>query len=152
MAHEDLSESFKSSTETLSNQVRYVNYGLIAVVWILSGNAFSGLTTDGNGIILALIISSLFLDLCQYIWNTVTIFCYHQFSQKDKKGSKRIRGQKPSTLVFNEYEVPAKEEASTEESSLEEDPKYITYGGAAFFLAKILCCLAACVMLVARLF
>lgn len=53
MAQEDLPASFYSSTELLRNQVRYVNYGLISVVWVFFGNAVSGLKTDNNGFFFA---------------------------------------------------------------------------------------------------
>ena len=141
MAHEDLSESFKSSTETLSNQVRYVNYSLIAVVWLLGGNAVSGLMTNGNGLILLFILLSLFLDLCQYIWNTVAIFCYQMCSKKRVHRSMRTSGP-----VFYELDP-----SSRPEEAPAKDPMYITIGGAVFFFAKLAACLTACVMLAIRL-
>ncbi len=137
MEQEELNDSFKYSTETLSNQVRYVNYSLIAVVWILSGSAISGLTNNGNGLILGLIILSLFLDLCQYIWNTVTILCHQRFVKKNN--SKSVES---SASVFYEL-MPS--------SYLTGVPKYITYGSAVFFFAKLASCLTACVMLGVRL-
>ena len=141
MAHEDLSESFKSCTETLSNQVRYVNYSLIAVVWLLGGNAVSGLMTNGNGLILLFILLSLFLDLCQYIWNTVTIFCYDMCSKK-----RSHRGKRSSVPVFYELDPSAKSEEAPAKA-----PMYITIGGAVFFFAKLAACLTSCVMLAIRL-
>ena len=65
MSQGDLDESFKSSTLPLNSQNRYVNYSLIAVVWLLGGNAVSSLMTNGNGLILLFILLLLFLDLCQ---------------------------------------------------------------------------------------
>ena len=43
MKIQDLFTDFYSATSTLSTQVRYVNYSLIAVCWILSGQAVSGI-------------------------------------------------------------------------------------------------------------
>ncbi len=137
MAQEDLNDSFKYSTETLSSQVRYVNYSLIAVVWILSGSAISGLTNNGNGLILCFIILSLFLDLCQYIWNTVTILCYQKFARKND-----LPSQKSSAPVFYKLKSSALPTGA---------PKFITYGSAVFFFTKLASCLTACVLLGWRL-
>lgn len=135
MAHEDLSESFKSSTETLSNQVRYVNYSLIAVVWLLGGNAVSGLMTNGNGLILLFILLSLFLDLCQYIWTSVTTWHY---MKKDRL----------SVPVAAAIARDLKKPASPAPMIV---PAYIPNGTWAFFIAKVIACLSACVLLAVRL-
>ena len=132
MAHEDLSESFHSSTETLSNQVRYVNYSLIAVVWLLGGNAVSGLMTNGNGLILLLILLSLFLDLCQYIWTSVAIWDYNRRHKIPGRIAARIAPQqKPATSSHGSG--------------------YIATGTWVFYVAKIIACLAACVLLAIKL-
>ncbi len=137
MEQEELNDSFKYSTETLSNQVRYVNYCLIAVVWILSGSAISGLTNNGNGLILGLIILSLFLDLCQYIGNTVTILCHQESVKKNNSQS-----SKSSAPVFYKLKSSAFPTGT---------PKYITFGSAVLFFTKLASCLTACVMLGWRL-
>jgi hypothetical protein len=124
MAHEDLSESFKSSTETLSNQVRYVNYSLIAVVWLLGGNAVSGLMTNGNGLILLFILLSLFLDLCQYIWTSVAIWHHNR------------RHNLPVGIAAK-IAVPKHD--------------YIAIVTWTFYVAKVIACLTACVMLASQL-
>ncbi len=124
MAHEDLSESFKSSTETLSNQVRYVNYSLIAVVWLLGGNAVSGLMTNGNGLILLFILLSLFLDLCQYIWTSVSIWHHNR------------RHNLPVGIAAK-IAVPKHD--------------YIAIVTWTFYVAKVIACLTACVMLAIKL-
>lgn len=124
MAQEDLSASFHSSTETLSNQVRYVNYSLIAVVWLLGGNAVSGLMTNGNGLILLFILLSLFLDLCQYIWTSVAIW-HHNRRHNSPVG------------IAAKIAVPKHD--------------YIAIVTWAFYVAKIIACLTACVLVAVRL-
>ncbi len=121
----ELFKSFDSATDTLSNQVRHVNYSLIAVVWILSGSAASGLTMDGNGIILLFILLSLFLDICQYAWTSITIWFYARGLEKEEEKT----GNEGDYLY----------------------PIYISRGNWIIFITKILCCLTACVMLGARL-
>ena len=137
MAQEDLSASFHSSTETLSNQVRYVNYSLIAVVWLLGGNAVSGLMTNGNGLILLFILLSLFLDLCQYIWSSVTIWYF-------------MRKNKFSAPVAASLSAESNTAASTSSIPML-IPAYIPKGTWVFYIAKLAACLIACVMLVVRL-
>ena len=122
----ELFESFNDSTSTLSNQVRHVNYSLIAVVWILSGGAVSGLKMDGNGTILLLILLSLFLDICQYAWTSVTVW-FH---------ARRIEKEEQKTGVESDDHLY---------------PMYISWGNWAFFIAKIASCLLACVLLAVRL-
>ena len=137
MSQEDLSSSFHSSTETLSNQVRYVNYGLIAVVWVLCGNAVSGLKTDNNGLILFFIVLSLFLDMCQYIWSSVTIWHF-------------MRKNKFSAPVAASLSVESNTAASTSSTPML-IPAYSPSGTWVFFIAKLAACLVACVMLAVRL-
>ena len=124
MAQEDLSASFHSSTETLSSQVRYVNYGLIAVVWVLCGNAVSGLKTDNNGLILFFIVLSLSLDMCQYIWTSFAIW-FHNRLHNLPAG------------VAADIAVPKHD--------------YIAIVTWAFYVAKIIACLTACVLVAVRL-
>ena len=137
MSHEDLSSSFHSSTETLSNQVRYVNYGLIAVVWVLCGNAVSGLKTDNNGLILFFIVLSLFLDMCQYIWSSVTMWCF-------------MRKNKFSAPVAASLSAESNTAASPSPAPVH-IPAYIPNGAWVFYIAKLLACLTACAMLAIRL-
>ena len=122
----ELFESFNDSTSTLSNQVRHVNYSLIAVVWILSGGAVSGLKMDGNGTILLLILLSLFLDICQYAWTSVTVW-FH---------ARRIEKEEQKTGI---------------QSGGHLYPIYISRVNWGFFIAKIASCFIACVLLAIKL-
>lgn len=117
---------FNVATDTLSNQVRYVNYGLIAVLWILSGNAISGLKMEGNDVILFFVVLSLFLDICQYIWKSVSIWIYVRGLEKveDETGKKK-----------DDYKFPP----------------YISSWTWVFFITKVVSCLVACYLLAKRL-
>ena len=118
----ELFESFNDSTSTLSSQVRHVNYSLIAVVWILSGGAESNLKMDGDGTILLLILLSLFLDICQYLWTSVTVW-------------------------FHVRRIEKIEQKTGVESDSHLYPVYISRVNWLIFIAKIVSCIAACVML-----
>ena len=126
MKASELWASFDDSTRTLSNQVRYVNYSLIAVVWILSGSAVSGLKMDGNGVVLFLILLSLFLDICQYAWTSITVW-------------------------FHVRRIEIEDQKTGIESDGNLYPIYISRGNWFFFVLKIASCFAACVMLGLRL-
>ena len=123
MKARELFDSFHEATDTLSNQVRYVNYGLIAVVWILAGQAVTGMTIGGNGIVLFFILLSLTLDIFQYIWKSVTVWLFARRVEK-------------------------KEEQSGIVSDGHKFPLYISRGTWLFFILKILSCLIACVLMV----
>jgi hypothetical protein len=139
MAQEDLSASFHSSTETLSNQVRYVNYSLIAVVWLLGGNAVSGLKTDNNGLILFFIVLSLFLDMCQYIWISVTTW-FHMKKKGKRLIAKRYKPNTKGTVTVAKELSPA-----------QSVPAYIPNGTWYFYIAKLVACLIACIIVGIRL-
>lgn len=122
----EMFESFDDATETLSNQVRYVNYSLIAVLWIISHQTVSELLMKENAIVLLLVVLSLLLDLLQYVWKSFTIWKY-------------ARG------------IEKKEHESGIESGDHLFPLYISNGTWVLFIAKIIACLAACVIIAVQL-
>lgn len=122
----EMFESFDDATETLSNQVRYVNYSLIAVLWIISHQTVSELLMKENAIVLLLVVLSLLFDLLQYVWKSFTIWKYARA-------------------------IEMKEQESGIESDDHLFPLYISNGTWGFFIAKIIACLAACVLLVVKL-
>lgn len=122
----EMFESFDDATETLSNQVRYVNYSLIAVLWIISHQTVSELLMKENAIVLLLVVLSLFLDILQYVWKSITVWCY-------------TRG------------IEKKEQKTGIESQDHLFPLFISYGSWFFFITKILACLAACVIIAVQL-
>lgn len=77
-------EHFYDSSRTLSTIVRNANYGLIGVVWILSHENVPELKNFFYPLLL--IVLSLFCDLFQYLWKSITegIFC-HQYEKKDPR-------------------------------------------------------------------
>lgn len=121
----EMFESFDDATETLSNQVRYVNYSLIAVLWIISHQTVTELLEE-NALVLFFIVLSLFLDILQYVWKSLTVWIY-------------TRG------------IEKKEQKTGIESQDHLFPLYISRGTWAFFIAKIVACLAACIMVVVSL-
>ena len=125
MNTQELFESFHDATDTLSTQVRYVNYSLIAVLWIISHQTVSELLEE-NALVLFLVVLSLSLDILQYVWKSITVWCY-------------TRG------------IEKKEQKTGIESQDHLFPLFITYGSWFFFITKILACLAACVVIAVQL-
>lgn len=120
----ELFDVFNDSSETLSNQVRYINYGLIAVVWIISGQELASLSS--YYCILLFIVASLGLDIFQYIWKSLNVWffarCKEKYEQKNKTES-------------DEYEFPL----------------YIPIGTWCFFILKIISSFIAAVLLAKQL-
>lgn len=126
MTAKEQREEFNISTDTLSTQIRHVDYSLIAVVWILSGNAISGLKMDGNGYVLFLVVLSLLLDMSQYIWKSCTSWFHFRKSEREDEQT----GKEGKDYSF---------------------PLYIPTVTWVFFGGKLLACLAACVLLAIKL-
>lgn len=120
----ELYEVFHDSTDTLSTQVRYVNYGFIAVIWILSGQQIDGL--KDNGQILFFVVLSLALDLLQYIWKSVAVWLFARNKEKKEQENQ----QENDNYLF---------------------PGYIFVGTWLLFIFKILSTIAAAILLVIKL-
>lgn len=121
MTVKELYESFNTATDTLSSQIRYVNYSFIAVIWILSGQAVRGIVY--NFTLLLPVLLSLTLDLLQYVWQSlVTWFFARGMEKKEQDGD-----QHRSDYLF---------------------PSYISSVSWVFFALKILSTIVAAVMLV----
>ena len=120
----EMFEVFNDTTDTLSTQVRYVDYGFIAVIWIMCGQKIECLMD--NGLILLFVVLSLAFDIAQYIWKSLTVWI---LTRRNEVIEQKTR-QKLNSYVF---------------------PNYIHRGTWAFFILKVLSTITAAVMLVIRI-
>ena len=125
MKIQDLFTDFYSATSTLSTQVRYVNYSLIAVCWILSGQAVSGIK-EGYSTVLLYIVLSLALDIFQYLWQSIATWTFIRPLEKKEVITKEVRDD----YLF---------------------PRYIFNVTWLFFSCKVICALIAVILLIIKL-
>lgn len=98
MTIKELLEESNIASGTLSAQVRYVNYGFIAVCWILSGQAIKGIK-EFCSLILLFIVLSLLFDILQYLWQSVTSGCYIRSLEKKNPNA----GEDRKDFLFPSY-------------------------------------------------
>lgn len=126
MTIKELLEESNSASDTLSTQVRYVNYGFIAVCWILSGQAISGIKELYSWILLFIVLS-LFFDVLQYLWQSVISGCYIRSLEKKNLNA----GEDRKDFLF---------------------PSYIGVVSWILFVLKVLFTLVAAVLLIVKFF
>lgn len=94
----DVKSIYKNSSAKVSNYTRNINYSLIALVWILSGNDMSRITNYRE--ILVLVLFSLVFDFLQYLIKTILVWITYKQLDRELNGDEDKEVRCPSYIQW----------------------------------------------------